>query len=355
MNPEFWKGKSVFLTGHTGFKGSWLSLVLQKLGVKLVGFSKSIPTKPSLFELAKVEEGMISIFGDVRDQKFLEKTIREHKPEIIIHMAAQAILRNSYKDPVETYGTNVMGTVNLLESVRKVSGTKAVLNITSDKCYENTGSSNSYKEEDSMGGFDPYSNSKGCAELVTSSYRNSFFNSSEFEKHGIALASARAGNVIGGGDWGQDRLIPDIIRGIIDRTKIKIRYPNAIRPWQYIMDPINGYLMLIEKLWSKGDSFNEGWNFGPSNNDNKSVKWIVEKLSKQWEREINWDLDDAQNPHEENYLSLDCSKARTKLDWMPKIDLEKALSWTTDWYKNYEQNNDMRQFTEQQIMNFNSL
>lgn len=355
MNPEFWKGKSVFLTGHTGFKGSWLSLVLQKLGVKLVGFSKSIPTKPSLFELAKVEEGMISIYGDVRDQKFLEKTIGEHNPEIIIHMAAQAILRNSYEDPVETYETNVMGTVNLLESVRKVGSTKVVLNITSDKCYENTGSSNSFKEEDPMGGFDPYSNSKGCAELVTSCYRNSFFNSSEFEKHGIALASARAGNIIGGGDWGQDRLIPDIIRGIIDGTKIKIRNPNAIRPWQYVLDPLNGYLMLIEKLWSKGDNYDEGWNFGPSNNDNKSVKWIVQKISKQWENKINWDLDDAKNPHEENYLSLDCSKAKTKLNWISKLDLEKTLSWTIDWYKNYKQNNDMRQITEQQIMNFNSL
>jgi len=354
MNPEFWKGKSVLLTGHTGFKGSWLSLVLQKLGVKLVGFSKSIPTKPSLFELAKVEEGMISIYGDVRDQKLLEKTIDEHNPEIIIHMAAQAILRKSYEDPIETYETNVMGTVNLLESVRKVGGTKVILNITSDKCYENSGSNNHYKEEDPMGGFDPYSNSKGCAELVTASYRNSFFNSTEFEKHGIALASARAGNVIGGGDWGQDRLIPDIMQGIIDGKKIKIRNPNATRPWQYIMDPLNGYLMLIEKLWSKGTQYNEGWNFGPLE-DNKSVKWIVEKLTEYWDREIKLELDKENNPHEENYLSLDCSKAKNRLDWMPKLDLEKALVWTSDWYKDYEQNKDMRQITEEQITNFNSL
>jgi len=351
MDSQFWNGKTVFLTGHTGFKGSWLSIWLQKLRCNLIGYSKSIPTKPSLFESAKVEEGMTSIMGDVCDYSKLENTVNEFKPEIVIHMAAQSILPKSYKVPLETYETNVMGTVNLLESVHKLGGVRAILNITSDKCYQATKSSASYKENDPMGGYDPYSSSKGCAELVTASFRNSFFNPGEYNDHGVALASARAGNVIGGGDWAPFRLIPDFFRNVIEGKEMNIRHPDSVRPWQYILDPLNGYLLLIEKLWNQGLEFSEGWNFGPLEAEVKPVKWIIETLSKLWNVEIKMQSN-TNNFHEENFLSLDSTKARKKLGWSSKIKLDTALQWTSDWYKQYEQKKDLRKFTEQQIDNY---
>ena len=355
MNKEFWNKKKVLLTGHTGFKGSWLSLWLQKLNANVIGFSKSIPTNPSLFELANIENGMTSIMGNVCDYDKLEEIIKEYKPEIAIHMAAQAILRESYSNPIETYTTNVMGTVNLLESIRKAGNVKVILNVTTDKCYESNESSKGHLETDRLGGYDPYSNSKACSELVTSSFRNSFFNPKEYQKHGISLASCRAGNVIGGGDWGKDRLIPDIMRGILNNEIIKIRNPNSTRPWQHVLDPLNGYLTLVEKLWSSGSEFSEGWNFGPLENDEKSVKWIVEKLTEQWSKDIKWDIDNRVNPHEENYLRLNCIKANSRLGWMRKLNLEQGLKWIIEWYKQYEQNNNMRNITEQQIEEFQKL
>jgi len=355
MNKEFWNKKKVLLTGHTGFKGSWLSLWLQKLNANVVGFSKSIPTNPSLFELANIENGMTSITGNVCDYHKLEETIKEYKPEIVIHMAAQAILRESYSNPIETYATNVMGTVNLLESIRKVGNVKVILNVTTDKCYEHDKSSRGHLETDRLGGYDPYSNSKACSELVTSSFRNSFFNPEEHEKHGISLASCRAGNVIGGGDWGKDRLIPDIVKGILNNEIIKIRNPDSIRPWQHVLDPLNGYLTLAEKLWSSGSEFSEGWNFGPLENDEKPVKWIVEKMIKLSSKNIRYEMDGNVNPHEENYLKLNCGKAKSRLGWMSKLNLEEGLEWITEWYKQYEQNKDMRQITEQQIEKFERL
>lgn len=355
MNKEFWNKKKVLLTGHTGFKGSWLSLWLQKLNAQVIGFSKSVPTNPSLFELADIENGMISIMGNVCDYDKLEKTIKEHEPEIVIHMAAQAILRESYSNPIETYATNVMGTVNLLESIRNVGNVRVILNITTDKCYEPNDSSKGHLETDRLGGYDPYSNSKACSELVTSSFRNSFFNPKEYKKHGTSLATCRAGNVIGGGDWGKDRLIPDIMRGILDNKVIKIRNPNSTRPWQHVLDPLNGYMNLAEKLWSSGSEFSEGWNFGPLENDEKPVKWIVEKLTKQWSNNIKWDIDNSVNLHEENYLRLSCLKASSRLSWTPKLSLEQGLEWTIEWYKQYKQNNDMRNITEQQIEKFQKL
>lgn len=355
MNKKIWNGKTVLLTGHTGFKGSWLSLWLQKLNANVIGYSKSIPTNPSLFELADIENGMTSIIGNVCNYDKLEETIREYKPEIVIHMAAQAILRESYSNPIETYATNVMGTVNLLESIRKVGNVKVILNVTTDKCYESNDLSKGHLETDRLGGHDPYSNSKACSELVTSSFRNSFFNPKEYQKHGISLASCRAGNVIGGGDWGKDRLIPDIMRGILNNEIIKIRNPNSTRPWQHVLDPLNGYLTLVEKLWSFGAEFSEGWNFGPQEYDEKPVKWIVDKLTEQWSKDIKWDIDDSINPHEENYLRLNCIKANSRLGWRPKLNLEQGLEWTTKWYKQYEQNNNMRDITEQQIKNFQKL
>ena len=355
MNSLFWKDKKVLLTGHTGFKGSWLSIWLQKLGANLIGFSKSIPTKPSLFELANVEEGMTSIMGDVCDSNHLEEVIREHEPEIVIHMAAQSLVYQSYKNPAETFATNVMGTVNLLEIIRKLGKVPVMINVTSDKCYQNKESTNGYREDDPMGGYDPYSSSKGCAELVTSSYRNSFFTPAEYEKHGTAVASARAGNVIGGGDWATDRLIPDIMRGIIECRMIRIRNPHATRPWQHVLEPLRGYLLLAEKLWDNGPEYMEGWNFGPADKDIKSVLWIIEKFRQLWDDDIRWEFYNGDSPHETNYLKLDCSKAKMKLDWVPKTNLELALQWTINWYKQYLQKEDIRKFTEEQIENFNLL
>ena len=355
MNKDFWSKKKILLTGHTGFKGSWLSLWLQKLNSNVIGFSKSIPTNPSLFQLANIEDGMTSIIGDVCDYDKLEEVIKEYKPEIVIHMAAQAILRESHSNPVETYATNVMGTVNLLESIRKAGNVKVILNVTTDKCYEPNESSKGHLETDRLGGYDPYSNSKACSELVTASFRDSFFNPKEYHKHGTSLASCRAGNVIGGGDWAKDRLIPDIMKGILNNEIIKIRNPNSIRPWQYVLDPLNGYLILVEKLWSSGSEFSEGWNFGPEENNEKPVKWIVEKLTKQWSKDIKWDIDNNINLHEENYLRLNCIKANSRLGWMPKLNLEQGLEWIIEWYRQYKKNNNMKDITEQQIEKFQKL
>ena len=355
MNKQFWKGKTVLLTGHTGFKGSWLSLWLQKLGVNLVGFSKSVPTNPSLFESANVKDGMISIMGDVCDYENLKGVVKKSKPQIIIHMAAQAILRDSYRDPIETYETNVIGTVNLLESIRKIGNRCVVLVVTSDKCYDIKEFSKGFKEHDPMGGYDPYSSSKGCAELVSSSFRNSFFNPLEYKKHGVALATARAGNVIGGGDWGKERLIPDVMRGISSRQTIKIRHPIAIRPWQYVLDPLNGYLLLVEKLWEKGPEFAEAWNFGPMNQENKPVRWIIDKIKEKFCPDIKLEYGENEDLHEEDALYLDCSKAKERLNWETKINLDLALEWTVGWYQKYEQKSDIKKFTENQIDNFSSL
>ena len=352
MNQEFWKDKTVLLTGHTGFKGSWLSLWLQKVGVKLIGFSKDIPTDPSLFESAKVGEGMVSITGNICDFNNLEKIIQKHQPEIVIHMAAQAIVRESYKDPIETYSTNVMGTVNLLEAIRRQREVRVILNVTSDKCYRMGENSFGFKETDPMGGYDPYSSSKGCAELITSSFRESFFNLAKFEEHNIALASVRAGNVIGGGDWGHDRLIPDIFRSIKNEEILKIRNPEGIRPWQFVLEPLAGYLILIQKLWDGGKLYSEPWNFGPDKKNCTSVKWILEKTSDLWDSKINWEVDKSNNYHESKTLLLDCTKAKNRLGWTPKLDLEDALRWTIKWYQKYFKKEDMKKISREQIDEF---
>ena len=295
---------------------------------------------------------MTSLTGDVCNFNQMKNVIEEYKPEIIIHMAAQSLVHTSYKDPIETYATNVMGTVHLLEAIRQVGKVRAVINVTSDKCYENKGFTRGYHEEDPMGGYDPYSSSKGCAELVTSSFRNSFFNSKEYTKHGVALASVRAGNVIGGGDWSADRLIPDIIRSVSKNETIKIRSPQATRPWQYVLEPLNGYLQLVEKLWDEGPQYTEGWNFGPDEDGIKPVSWIVEKFAQLWGNNLSWKYEQGDFPHEAAFLRLDCTKAKTKLKWLPKTNLELALKWTVEWFKQYEQKNNIREFTEEQIKNF---
>jgi len=350
MNAEFWRGKRVLLTGHTGFKGSWLSLWLQSMDAQVVGYALAPPTEPSLFEVAGVGAGMTSVIGDIRDLEHLRAVFAEHKPEIVIHMAAQPLVRYSYAEPVETYSTNVMGTVNLLEAVRGTPGVKAVVNVTTDKCYENREWAWGYRENEAMGGYDPYSSSKGCAELVTAAYRNSFFNSATFNvKHSTAIASARAGNVIGGGDWAEDRLIPDIMRAITQGRSVTIRNPHAIRPWQHVLEPLSGYLKLAQKLYEEGAAYAEGWNFGPNDEDAKPVQWIVEQLTQSWGEGASWLLDGGEHPHEAHYLKLDCSKAKGRLDWHPRWHLDEALKRIVDWQKQYLYGRDMRAVTIEQI------
>lgn len=349
MDKTFWQGKKVLITGHTGFKGSWLSLWLQSMGAHVVGYALQPPTTPSLFETARVAADMVSVTGDVRDFDHLRSVIADYAPEIIIHMAAQPLVRYSYINPIETYATNVMGTVHLLEAVRQVGGVKVVINVTSDKCYENQEWVWGYRESEPMGGHDPYSNSKGCSELVTSAFRNSFFNSADFYRHGVALASVRAGNVIGGGDWAEDRLIPDIIRAIVQNRPIMIRNPYAIRPWQHVLEPLSGYLVLAQKLWEQGQSHAEGWNFGPMEDDAKPVAWIVERVTELWGEGVHWVMDQGDHPHEAHHLKLDCAKAKTRLGWRPRWNLEQTLPHVMSWYKAYQGNENMREFTLGQI------
>jgi CDP-glucose 4,6-dehydratase len=355
MNPSFWQGKRVLLTGHTGFKGSWISLWLQSLGAQVTGYALAPTTKPSLFEIADVAQGMTSVIGDIRDLANLQAVFAKHKPEIVIHMAAQPLVRYSYQNPVETYATNVMGTVHVLEAVRNTPGVKAVVNITTDKCYENREWVWGYRENEPMGGFDPYSNSKGCAELVSSAYRSSFFNANNYEQHGVALATVRAGNVIGGGDWAQDRLIPDILNAFEQGKKVEIRNPHAIRPWQHVMDPLRGYLTLAEKLFERGPIFAEGWNFGPHDEDAKPVGWIVEQMSALWGGDAQWQVDTSDHPHEAHYLKLDISKARSLLDWHPALRLKDALELIIDWSKQRQAGANMRQLTLAQLHDYQAL
>ena len=352
MNPSFWNGKRVFITGHTGFKGSWLSLWLQHLGAQVVGYALQPPTKPSIFEVAKVEQGMISIIGDIRDGMKLRDNMQQATPDIVIHMAAQSLVRHSYLDPVETYSTNVMGTVYLLEAVRQTPSVRAIVNVTTDKCYENKEWVWGYRENEPMGGSDPYSSSKGCAELVTAAYRNSFFNSANYNEHKVGLATTRAGNVIGGGDWAKDRLIPDILHAIQIGENINIRNPNATRPWQYVLEPLSGYLALAEKLYTQGPAFSEAFNFGPAEEDTKSVKWIVEQLIQQWGIDAIWKQDQEEHPYEAHYLKLDCSKSKMILNWRPRWTLPQALENTIAWHKSHQNGDDMYQISLMQIVNF---
>ncbi len=355
VNPAFWNGKRVLLTGHTGFKGSWLSLWLQSFGAQVTGYALAPPTEPSLFEIAKIGLGMTSVIGDIRDLTKLQAVFAECCPEIVIHMAAQPLVRYSYQNPVDTYATNVMGTVHLLEAVRNTPGVKAVVNITTDKCYENREWVWGYRESEPMGGYDPYSNSKGCAELVSAAYRSSFFNTNNYAQHGVAMATARAGNVIGGGDWAQDRLIPDILSAFEQGRKVNIRNPHAIRPWQHVMEPLRGYLTLAERLFEHGHSFAEGWNFGPKDEDAKPVGWIVEEMAALWGQNAQWHIEHGEHPHEAHHLKLDISKARSRLNWDPSLRLNDALALIIDWSKQREAGADMRQMTLSQLQAYQAL
>jgi CDP-glucose 4,6-dehydratase len=346
----FWRGKRVLVTGHTGFKGSWMSLWLTELGAEVTGFSLPPPTEPSLFALAKVKTRVHHIDGDVRDAAALTSAVGQARPEVVIHMAAQSLVRLSYDDPVQTYATNVMGTVNLLDSVRRTAGVRAVVCVTSDKCYENRGSGAALREGDAMGGYDPYSSSKGCAELVTAAYRRSYFHPDQVASHGVAVASARAGNVIGGGDWAKDRLVPDLMAGFAHGTRPLIRFPGAIRPWQHVLEPLSGYLLLAQRLAEGDAAAADGWNFGPDETDARPVGWVADRMAALWGDKAAWDETGEPQPHEAAYLKLDCSKARSLLGWRPAWPLEEGLRQTVAWYRSLAEGREMSQFSLSQIL-----
>lgn len=347
MTESFWRGRRVLLTGHTGFKGSWLSLWLHALGAEVHGYALAPPTSPSLFVAARVDEAIASsTIADIRDADSLRATCEVVRPEVVFHLAAQALVRQSYREPVGTFATNVMGVVNLLEAVRKVGGVRAVVNVTTDKCYENREWPWAYREIEAMGGHDPYSASKGCAELVTAAYRASFL-----KETGVGVATARAGNVIGGGDWAEDRLLPDIFRALDERRTLPVRSPYAVRPWQHVLEPLSGYLLLAEALADTGSDVAEAWNFGPADDDVRNVGWIVERLASQLPG-LAWQVDASPQPHEAHYLKLDSSKARARLGWRPRWRLAEALDRTVQWHQAWRSSADMCTFSLAQIADY---
>ena len=346
IDQHFWKGKRVFLTGHTGFKGSWLSLWLSLLGAEVKGYSLKSPTSPSLFDVAKIDLLMDSHIGDIRDQSALYDSMTIFNPDILIHMAAQPLVRYSYIEPIETYEVNVIGTAKVLEVARSCPHLKAIVNITTDKCYENDDRLDGYLEGNPMGGFDPYSSSKGCAELVTSAYRRSFMN-----VQGVGLASVRAGNVIGGGDWATDRLIPDILKSFEKSVPVVIRNPEATRPWQHVLEPLSGYLILAQRLYENGGDYAEGWNFGPNEQDVRPVSWILDHMVKKWPGS-SWELDKGVFPHEASFLKLDISKAKAKLGWSPVWDLDYTLEKIVIWHKGWINKENIQKICLQEIKEY---
>jgi CDP-glucose 4,6-dehydratase len=345
-----WNGRRVLVTGHTGFKGAWLCLWLQTLGARVIGLAHGVPTRPSLYELARVGEGMDERAADVRDFAAVRDALAAARPEIVIHMAAQPFVRRSFREPRETYETNVMGTVNVLEAIRLAKGVRVAVVVTSDKCYDNREQGRAFKEDDPMGGRDPYSNSKGCAELVTEAYRASFFSSSQGP---VAVASARSGNVIGGGEWGEDRLIHDIMDAARAGRTIAIRNPTAVRPWQHVLNPLAGYLCLVAALWDD-PGLAGGWNFGPPIDDVKPVSWITERLTELWPGELHWELDPGPHPHEAHFLAVDSTKARERLGWSSVWDLDEALRRIVEWYRALDADEDMRDVTLRQTEAFSA-
>jgi CDP-glucose 4,6-dehydratase len=343
-NTAFWQGKRVLLTGHTGFKGSWLSLWLQSMGAIVRGISLDPPTTPALFTVAQVAQGMDHQVADIRNYEALKPLVASFKPEIVLHMAAQPLVRLSYEQPVETYATNVMGTLHVLEAARHAGSVRAIVNVTTDKCYDNKEWIWGYREDEPMGGHDPYSSSKGCVELLSSAYRKSFLKDA-----GIAMATARAGNVIGGGDWALDRLVPDILKALEQQRPVQIRNPHAIRPWQHVLEPLSGYLVLAEGLHQHGQQDAESWNFGPRDEDAQPVRWIVEHLCQAWASGATWAVQPGDHPHEAHFLKLDISKARQRLHWVPRWSLQAALGHITRWHQAWLAGQDMRDICLQQI------
>lgn len=341
---NFWREKKVLITGHTGFKGSWLAFLLDALGAQICGYALAPEDEISLFENLRLADKINHVVGDMRDLTTFEKTLQKFQPDAIFHLAAQSLVRRSYRQPVETYETNVIGTVNVLEAARSVSSVKAVVIITTDKVYDNKEWLWAYRENERLGGFDPYSNSKACAELAVSAYRNSFFAESD-----CLIASARAGNVIGGGDWSEDRLLPDVFRSLIFGESLEIRNPFSVRPWQHVLEPLTGYLTLGEKLLNREKSCAEAWNFGPSEEDSKPVGWILEEIKRIWNEPVNWRVGTEKQPHEANLLKLDSTKARHELGWTPKLNINEAVKLTADWYRGFKNKDDLIELTENQI------
>jgi CDP-glucose 4,6-dehydratase len=354
-NRSFWTNRKIFVTGHTGFKGSWLSLWLDLLGAKVTGYALDPPTRPNLFEQARVAEGMQSIIGDIRDFSRLKFAVAESRPEVVIHLAAQSVVRRSYEDPIETYSSNVMGTVNLLEALRQINEPCVIVVVTSDKCYENREWDWGYRESDALGGHDPYSNSKACTELVASAFRDSYFSAAKEQAVPVKLATARAGNVIGGGDWTRDQLVPDLMRAFVSRQACLIRNPHSIRPWQFVMEPLRGYLMLAKRLYQQHESFASAWNFGPAHSDEKPVSYIANQLAELWGEGASWREDEADHRREAHFLKLDFSKTHARLGWESSIPLDKALEWTAEWYRSSANGADIRQLTRAQIERYETL
>lgn len=355
VQPSFWKDKKVFLTGHTGFKGGWLSIWLTSMGAKVTGYSLEPFTKPNFFQVANVKSLMHqSIISDIRNLDTLKASLINSNAEIVFHLAAQPLVRYSYSNPIETYSTNVMGTVNLLESIRQSNSVRSSVIVTTDKCYENKEWAWGYRENEPMGGHDPYSSSKGCAELVTNAYKESYFSKNNYLSHRHALASARAGNVIGGGDWSLDRLIPDAIKAFEKDEPLIIRNPLATRPWQHVLEPLSGYLILAQNLYEKGMEFSGPWNFGPKDDDNRSVQEVIEVLIKNWGNSARWELEGNEQPHEAFLLKLDCSKARKNLSWVPKWNLEIAINKIVQWHQAYHVGQDVLKISLEQIQAYQS-
>ena len=349
MTPCFWKGKTVFLTGHTRFKGGWLAHLLYEIGASVYGYSLKPPTQPNFFTETQLEKRLIqSTVGDIRDFAAMTNALKIAKPDIIIHMAAQSLVRKSYIVPVDTFSTNVMGTINILEAARQVGSAKAIVNITTDKCYENKEWLWPYREDDRLGGHDPYSASKACAEIAAAAYRSSFLTDAN-----IHLSSVRAGNVIGGGDWAADRLIPDFFLALDSGKTLNIRSPNAVRPWQHVLEPLSGYLLLAERLYTEGSAFAESWNFGPNDDDAKPVSWIVEHLC-ELAPSAKWKTKNVQQPYEAGLLKLDNSKAKTRLGWKPRWDIETALNKTMRWHRAWRESRDMAEFTSAQVQSYSN-
>jgi len=352
---NIWQGKRVFLTGHTGFKGGWLALWLASKGAIVRGYALDPCTEPNLFTEAKIGSVIEDIRGDIRDGSKLEPALKDFAPEVVFHMAAQPLVRYSYEDPIGTYETNVIGTARVLDAIRRTPSVRAVVSVTTDKCYENKEWLWGYRETDPLGGYDPYSSSKACAEIVSAAYRQSFFPVDKLAEHKCAVATGRAGNVIGGGDWSLDRLIPDLVRGFLAGEPVLIRRPQSIRPWQHVLEPLAGYIALAEKLLTHDPSFATAYNFGPSDDDAQPVGWIVEKMVGFWGDNASWKLDADPGVHEAGYLKLDASRARSTLGWAPKLRLENTLEWLVDWYKTWQSGTDMHQFTLDQISAYEKL
>lgn len=353
VNP--WAGRRVFLTGHTGFKGGWLALWLARRGANVRGYSLDPPTEPSFFHAASVANAVEDIRGDVRDYESLRSALTGFSPEVVFHLAAQPLVRRSYSDPLGTYATNVMGTAHLLEAIRKAESVRAVVCVTTDKCYQNQEWVWPYRETDPLGGYDPYASSKACAEIVCAAFRDSYFPASRQAAHHVGLATARAGNVIGGGDWSEDRLIPDLVRGFLANQPVLIRHPRAIRPWQHVLEALFGYIVLAEQLMAQPKQFASSFNFGPQEEDAWPVETIATKLASKWGSGASWTHDNSPSSHEHRFLRLDASKARAELGWRPRLNLETALDWTLDWYRASTKCKPMREETEAQIAAYERL